>query len=109
MIFMLRVLRNLFKPKQKMLIPKPVIERQIVVSKNKKANISPTITKRMVHNGGKIDAVIKALVRKINKLHQKQVKYGLTKKEKTLLAEYQANLERIAATREGTKKIFVED
>jgi len=106
---MLRVLRNLFKPKPKTVISKPTVERQIVVSKNKKANISPTITKRMSHNGGNIDAVIKAHIRKINKLHQKQVKYGLNKNERAILAEYQANLERIAATREGTKRIFVED
>lgn len=106
---MLRLFRKLIKPKQKVNIQKPIVERQIVVSKNKKANISPTITKRANHRGGKIDVVIKTLVRRINKLHQKQVKYGLTKKEKTLLAEYQAYLERAASTREGTKKIFVED
>ena len=113
MIFMLRLFKKIFKLKPRT-IPsqttiKPIIERQILVSKNKKANISPTITKRMVHRGGNIDAVVKNLVRKINRLHQKQVKYGLSKKEIILLAESQKYLERVTATREGTKKIFVED
>lgn len=113
MIFMLRLFKKIFKLKPRT-IPsqttiKPIIERQILVSKNKKANISPTITKRMIHNGGNIATVVKTLVRKINRLHQKQVKYGLTKKEKTLLAEYQEYLEKVTSTREGTKKIFVED
>jgi len=116
---MLRLFKKLFKSKTRVPLSKPiivnqqlikpVIERQIFVSKSKKVSISPTVAKRIIHEGGNINEVINTLVRKINKLHQKQKKYGLNKTEKAALAEYRAHLERVASTREGAKRIFVED
>ena len=108
MIFMLR----LFKRKSvlsKTILPKTIVERQITVAKKSNVAISPTITKNKIYEGGRLNDVKRKLIYQINKLHKKQKTYGLTKREKTLLAEYVAQLERVGATREGTKRMFVED
>lgn len=109
MIFMLRLFRKLIRPKAKIIIPKPIIERKITVAKNSNVSVSPISTKNLAHKGGRLDAVKKDLISKINSLYKKQKKFGLSKKEKTLLAEYTHRLEMVASTKDGTKEIFVED
>lgn len=108
-------LKRLFRPK-KAKVPKsvierkPITERQITVATKSNVPVSGIYTKHKVHKGGKLRDVNRDLVIRINKLHNKQKRYGkLSKREKTLLAEYTKRLEMVASTREGTKSIYVED
>lgn len=111
---MLKLFRKVFRPK-KATIPKsaiarkPITERQIIVAKKGNVPVSEIYSKHMKHKGGQIKDVNRKLINEINKLHRKQKRYGLTKREKTLLAEYTNRLEIIASTREGTKRKYVED
>lgn len=112
---MLRLFKKLFKPKPKskatlpQIISEPVVKKRVFVSERRDIPVSPTNTKYLQHKGGKLDGVVKSLVIRINKLHARQKKYGLSKTEATLLSEYQTRLESVAATREGTKRIYIKD
>ena len=109
MMSMLKLFRKLIKPKTKTTIPKPIVERIITVAKRNNISISPTFTKHTTNSGGQLKVINKDLISKINKLYKKQKKFGLSKRETTLLAEYTSQLEKVASTRDGTKRIFVED
>lgn len=106
---MLKLIKRIFKPKKILKKEAPALQetpsRKVYVSKNKNISISPQYSKHIVWRGGKLPEIQKELLSTINKLHKKQKTHGLSKKEKTILAESIKRLEAATTTREGTKKI----
>lgn len=110
---MLKLFKNrklwLKKKQPKKIQPQLEKERSKIYVAERKANLPKVYSKHLTFNAGTTESLNKYLIKKINKLHNKQMKHGLSKREKTLLAEYTKHLKTIASSRDGNKRINIED